>query len=115
MADQRVNNDQDPWLREHIRAASKFSTTPDFRQRVLRDVSESNRAVARRTRRIATIVLLSGVIIFTVAIVMMISMLSPTTTFRLPLEGSSAVDTAIGFVCAVVFGLATADWLDGYV
>lgn len=115
MAKQRIDHSDEEWLRDRIRAASSVTTSPDFRQRVVRSVSEHSKASVRRIRRIATIALWSGIVVFGTAIVLVLSTLAGSSIVDLSLDPSAPLVTACGFVVAVVLGLATWEWLDGYV
>ncbi len=115
MAEQRIDKSDEEWLRARIRAASAITTSPDFRQRVVRSVSDKSIASVRRIRRFATIALWSGIVVFSSAIALVLSMLAGSSTVDFSINPSESVVAAGGFVLVVVLGLATWEWLDGYV
>lgn len=115
MAEQRMNTSDDDWLRERIQSASAITTSPDFRQRVVRSVTEKSRASARRIRRIATIALWSGIVVFTLAVVLVFTTFAGSSSLDITFNPSNSVVTACGFLVVLVLGLATWEWLDGYV
>lgn len=115
MAEQRISKSDEEWLRDRIRAASSVTTSPDFQQRVMRSVSEKHKASVRRIRRFATVALWSGIIVFSGAFALVLNLLAGSSMVDVSINPSESVVAACGFVFVVVLGLATWEWLDGYV